>query len=281
MRKFSGAKAFLVISAMLPALAAGCASTNWEEVAEQRNRELLDKDSAMQLAASEQAKEAARAEAAMSQKAAMEKENERLRRDAALAAQSAAEWERRVAELKSAQAPVVAAAPAAPAAPSVDAAVLRRLEELERQLKGNPAIDKVGLDTDGNIEISLKSDVSFASGSSAVTDKAKKSLKGLGDELNGMFRPYMVRVEGHTDAQPLNRTKKQFEDNLGLGSARALEVTRFLRDELKVDASRLMSASRGESEPVAPNDTAANRAKNRRVDIVVVIPRETAAAEAK
>ncbi|MCG3134488.1 MAG: hypothetical protein HMLKMBBP_01795 [Planctomycetes bacterium] len=280
MLKIRNSAFFLVLSAAVAA--AGCASTNWEEVAEQRNRELMDRDAQLATSMSEQAKEAARAEAALAQKAAADKEAQRFRQDAVTAANSASEWQRRAQALEKEMAER-AAAPAAPAPSTVnvDALIEKRIAELRAQFAGNKQIESVGVDKDGNIEIALNSDVTFTSGSSAISDKAKKSLKSLSDALNGSFLPYMVRVEGHTDSDPLKRTAQKFQDNLGLGSARALEVTRFLRDELRVDAKRLMSASRGEQEPVAPNDTPANRSKNRRVEIVVVIPKETAAAEAK
>lgn len=65
-------------------------------------------------------------------------------------------------------------------------------------------------------------------------------------------------------------TKAKFGDNLGLSTARANSVTRFMQDDLKIDPRRLISAGRGEQEPIADNKSASGRAKNRRVEIVVV-----------
>lgn len=71
-----------------------------------------------------------------------------------------------------------------------------------------------------------------------------------------------VRVEGHTD----NRASDAY--NMTLSDKRAKSVMAYLVSK-GIDAGRLTSAGLGESAPVVPNDSAANMAKNRRVDLVV------------
>jgi len=75
-------------------------------------------------------------------------------------------------------------------------------------------------------------------------------------------------VEGHTDTDPISRTN--IEDNWDLSTKRATAVVRILQDEYNVDPARMTAAGRGEYIPVASNDTAAGKAKNRRTRIVVL-----------
>ena len=94
----------------------------------------------------------------------------------------------------------------------------------------------------------------------------------MAPELTGEFAGYQIRVEGHTDNDPLVRTKKQWGDNRGLGSARANAVTSYLEGEFGIASTRIVSQSFGETAPLVPNTSKANKARNRRVAIVVVMP---------
>ena len=131
---------------------------------------------------------------------------------------------------------------------------------------------------DGNIEITLNSNVSFRSGSYDLTPEGKRILGSVAGELNGSFEGHMVRVIGHTDSDPIKRSP--FKDNWELGAERALEVIRFLSKNHGVDPSRLMGASRGDTQPLVENSSKEAKSKNRRVEIVVVIPRREAASTA-
>jgi chemotaxis protein MotB len=153
------------------------------------------------------------------------------------------------------------------------------VDELKKEL-GQQAPD-VKVTKEGNIEIVLQSDVTFGSGSAELSESGKKSLKALTPLLKGRFAPYQVRIEGHTDATPLVRTKDKYKDNFGLGSARSLAVVRFMESDLAIEPTRLMSASRGEHDPIADDKTSTGRKKNRRVDVVVVIPHDAAMSLAK
>ena len=254
---------------MLAAMSlAGCAS-DWQERYEQSQRENLDLVQQMEQVRSSQAEAAAKAESATGQIDALKREQEKLIQERNEAARVAENWKAE-AEKRPTTTPTAVA-------PNPTDDVSSKVAAIKRD---NPN-SIVTVTPDGNIEITLPSDVTFASGSDSITDGAKKSLRGLSSKLNGDFGPYMIRVEGHTDAEPLKRTVGKYTDNLGLGAARANSVTRFMRDEMQIDAKRLMSASRGEQEPVADNKSLAGRAKNRRVEIVVVIPRDAASAMAR
>lgn len=80
--------------------------------------------------------------------------------------------------------------------------------------------------------------------------------------------PYPVRVEGHTDNVPIKT--RRFPSNWELSIARAVNVVKYFAAAGRIDPHRLSAVGYGESRPIGPNDTAANRARNRRVEIVLV-----------
>ena len=79
--------------------------------------------------------------------------------------------------------------------------------------------------------------------------------------------PYPVRVEGHTDNVPIHTAR--FPSNWELSIARAVSVVKYFAESGKINPQRLSAVGYGETRPVAPNDTAMNRTKNRRVEIVL------------
>lgn len=79
---------------------------------------------------------------------------------------------------------------------------------------------------------------------------------------------HFTRVEGHADNLPINTM--QFPSNWELSSARSIAVTRYLIQKHNLDPHRLSSLGYGEYHPLYPNSTEENRAKNRRVDIVIL-----------
>lgn len=124
---------------------------------------------------------------------------------------------------------------------------------------------EVGL-TDRGVVLRLAEGVFFDLGKADLRPDARRVL----DELAVLVRavPNPVRVEGHTDNLPI-RTER-FPSNWELSTARATNVVRYLIEEHGLDPRRLSAAGYGEYRPVAPNDSDANRARNRRVDIVLL-----------
>ena len=80
--------------------------------------------------------------------------------------------------------------------------------------------------------------------------------------------PYPVRVEGHTDNVPIHTVR--YPSNWELSIARAVNVVKYFAESGKINPQRLSAVGYGETRPVAPNDTATNRTRNRRVEIVLV-----------
>ena len=132
--------------------------------------------------------------------------------------------------------------------------------------------DLVRITEDGNLQITLPASINFASGSYALTKAGKQTLDSVARELTNEFPNCKIMVIGHTDSDPIR--KSPFKDLLELGGERAFEVVRYLASQ-GVDRSRLTGSSRGAQDPVADNATKEGKKKNRRVEIVVVMPKIT------
>jgi chemotaxis protein MotB len=106
----------------------------------------------------------------------------------------------------------------------------------------------------------------FDSGSAALRAEGHEMLDAVGTALKNS--PRYVRVEGHADNLPINTVR--FPSNWELSAARSIAVTRYLIDKHGADPRRLSSLGYGEFRPLYPNTSDENRAKNRRVDIVIL-----------
>ena len=119
----------------------------------------------------------------------------------------------------------------------------------------------------GKVYVSLSEKLLFKSGSTVVDPKGKEALKKLSDVLN-KNPDIRILVEGHTDNVPLSGSGTM-KDNWDLSVLRATSVARILMSDGKVDAARVTASGRADTEPVASNDSAEGRAKNRRTEIIL------------
>jgi chemotaxis protein MotB len=108
----------------------------------------------------------------------------------------------------------------------------------------------------------------FDAGVAEISSKALPLLQKVGAII--AETAYEVRVEGHTDNVPIRTAR--FPSNWELSTARAANVLRYFIDTFRIPSERLSAAGFGEYRPMVPNDNAANRAKNRRVEIVFLNP---------
>jgi flagellar motor protein MotB len=120
---------------------------------------------------------------------------------------------------------------------------------------------------DGNLVITLPSAVSFASGSASLSDSGKKLLDRVSVKLKQEFPNAKFHVEGHTDSDPISRSK--FASNRELSIARALAVLTYLVESCRIDDEQFVLAGYGQYQPLASNSNGEGKAKNRRVEIVV------------
>jgi chemotaxis protein MotB len=115
--------------------------------------------------------------------------------------------------------------------------------------------------------ISISDKLLFKSGSYNVTEEAYTVLEKIAKVIND--QPEMeVMIEGHTDNSPIKRNIIQ--DNWDLSALRATAITRILQYKFGVVPNRLIAAARSQYIPLAANDSAENRAKNRRTKIIIM-----------
>jgi chemotaxis protein MotB len=81
--------------------------------------------------------------------------------------------------------------------------------------------------------------------------------------------PNEVRISGHTDDVPIESAV--YASNWELSSARAISVVKYIT-AAGITAERMSAVGYGEFRPVAPNDSRANRAKNRRAELLILFP---------
>ncbi|WP_027624824.1 flagellar motor protein MotB [Clostridium lundense] len=132
-------------------------------------------------------------------------------------------------------------------------------------------------DTKGVI-IEVKDSILFETAQAQIKNNSLPILEKL-NKLIASF-PNSIIVEGHTDNIPINNYK--YDSNWELSTARAVNVLRYFVETRKQNPSRFTAAGYGEFKPLYPNDTDEHRAKNRRVNILIVsIERETGKNERK
>lgn len=118
----------------------------------------------------------------------------------------------------------------------------------------------------GKVYVSMDNSLLFNSGSWTVQDKGRLALERLAKVL-AANKEVRIEVEGHTDNDAY-RGAGQVLDNWDLSVMRATSVTKILTGK-GVEAARVSAVGRGEFQPLVPNDTPENKAKNRRTEIVI------------
>lgn len=120
----------------------------------------------------------------------------------------------------------------------------------------------------GVVFVSIADKLLFQSGSYNVSAEAKRVLGKVATVVNA--KPdFEFMVEGHTDNVPY-KTNVEIKDNWDLSVKRATAIVRILQNEFKVDPKRMTAAGRSYYAPLVENNSAANRARNRRTRIVVL-----------
>jgi len=119
------------------------------------------------------------------------------------------------------------------------------------------------------LAVDLAEQIFFDSGRAKLKPGGKEVLKKVGEALKG-YENKVIRVVGHTDNVPLAKSlQATFPTNWELSVARATNVVRFLQDA-GIPPERMVASGRSEYDPVASNDTAEGRQKNRRIEIMLI-----------
>jgi chemotaxis protein MotB len=133
----------------------------------------------------------------------------------------------------------------------------------------NPELDALGIEygnRGGNFVISIPAEVTFSSGKAELTKKGQEALKVVARELQ-KHQGSRYWIEGHTDTDPI--VKSNWESNRDLSVERAMAVLHYLVEDCEVADDQCVVAGHGQYQPVAANEDAGSKARNRRVEIVV------------
>ncbi len=145
---------------------------------------------------------------------------------------------------------------------------LRRLKEtLSNALHGFEGKGLTVEHKNGKVYVSMENKLLFNSGSWTVGAEGKKAVSEVAKVL-AANPDIAVLIEGHTDNVPYNGSG-QIESNWDLSTKRATAIVNIIRENKEVDPKNLTAAGRGEYAPVAANDTAEGKSKNRRIEIIL------------
>ena len=118
----------------------------------------------------------------------------------------------------------------------------------------------------GTVTVTLPNAILFSSGKATLKESAKTDLNHIVSVLNEKYSSRRIDVVGHTDSDPIKKSK--WKDNWELSSQRALSVLRQLNSN-GIPDDRIRAVGCGQGRPIAPNSSNSGKARNRRVEIVV------------
>ncbi len=140
---------------------------------------------------------------------------------------------------------------------------------LEKRLRKEIDEKQVRLEmAERGLVITFVAEVLFDSGKAKVRPEAYASLDKIARVLKENVADRNINIEGHTDNQPIKYSG--WKSNWELSTARATSVLHYMVDEKNIAPQRVSAVGHGEFKPVASNDTAEDRQKNRRVEIIIL-----------
>jgi chemotaxis protein MotB len=119
----------------------------------------------------------------------------------------------------------------------------------------------------GKVYVSLAEQLLFGSGSINVDAKGVTALQQLAKAIKDQ-KDIQIMIEGHTDNVPISKKSQYMQDNWDLSVMRATSITKILT-KAGVSSNQVTAAGKGEFSPLAANDNAQNKQKNRRTEIII------------
>jgi len=136
---------------------------------------------------------------------------------------------------------------------------------IARALQPYSGADLIIKDVNGKIYVTLGNDMLFTPGSATLSAAGIDAINNLGNVLADN-NDLKVVIEGHTDNRPF---KNGSMNNWDLSVKRATSVVEILAKNKNIDSKNLTAAGKGDTEPIADNNTIEGRAKNRRIEVVI------------
>lgn len=141
--------------------------------------------------------------------------------------------------------------------------------EVKEMVKGQGLEGSIDVkNQERGVVISINERLIFKSGRSDIEKESEDKVLKIGRDILANIPNKHLRIEGHTDNIPIK--SPLYPSNWELSSARATNVLRILVDKAGIDPRLISAVGYGEFTPLVPNDSDANRQKNRRVDIVIL-----------
>jgi chemotaxis protein MotB len=160
-------------------------------------------------------------------------------------------------------------------------AVLAELQEARRDLTSTlesqiAAGDVLIQDRNGDLVVDVSDKLLFEKGQAEISDGGKELLGQVAQSIRRLPPKLRFQVGGHTDSQRVVSPElvERYPTNWELSTARASNVVRHLQETGKVAGHKLIAAGFAQYRPASTNNTSAGRQKNRRIEIVVVLPKE-------
>lgn len=158
------------------------------------------------------------------------------------------------------------------------AELLPSLKVLTEELKKEIAEGKIQINMQPRgLVVSFTQAALFPSGQDVIAPDAYAPLEKVAESIKKIPNP--VRLEGHTDSMPISTPR--FNSNWELSAARSIALLEMFSVKYGVPRERMSIAGYADTSPVASNDTEEGRAKNRRVDIVILNEQGMVAEPAK
>ena len=141
------------------------------------------------------------------------------------------------------------------------------LESLAKAIGGGAVVR----DTIEGPVIQLPEKILFSSGLAKLKSKGETALKKIATHLHEKPAA-LVRIDGHTDTDPIVKSKYLWDSNHHLSAGRALSVLHYLVSKENIDEKRIHIAGYGPNRPIASNDSRKSKGKNRRVEFLILPP---------
>ncbi len=143
---------------------------------------------------------------------------------------------------------------------------MKEVQKLQEQLLRAGGGEEVSVEvTNQGVRITFNDSLLFPSGKAETKDESHEFLKIVANTIKMSIAKAVIT--GHTDDVPIST--ELFPSNWELSTMRAVEVLRYLHDELRVTVKQMEARGCGPFRPLAKNDTPEGRAKNRRVEIML------------
>ncbi|MEY8849931.1 OmpA family protein [Psychroserpens sp. XS_ASV72] len=150
---------------------------------------------------------------------------------------------------------------------SKDAAMSRLKDAISKALTNFEGKGLTVEQRNGKVYVSMENKLLFESGSWAVGSQGRQAVKQLGEVLADN-PDIAILIEGHTDNVPYTGNA-QLSGNWDLSTKRATAIVNILRENSAINPENLTAAGRGEYAPIASNETAEGKAKNRRIEVIL------------